>query len=402
MKFSESTLKSKIKIALFFLAVVLALASLFFTRIIVQKIEQREREIAELYANSLTYLANSESVGTDFTFIFEHVIQRIDFPLIMTDANDNPIYEEGGSGYRNLDIDPNMSEEEMKIYLRAKVRELGEEFPPIIVYYPKGVVWKKIYYGNSNVVLMLKYFPYAQIIFAVIFLLIAYASFNYFRKSEASMIWVGMSKETAHQLGTPISSLMGWNELLILNYKNPVKVLDIAEEMSDDLQRLNKIANRFSQIGSKPELKTTNIYELLDEIRRYFERRFPQMGKKITINIIGDKNVKAKVNADLFEWVIENLIKNARDAIENQEGEITITISENENSVELEIRDNGKGITAKNKRDIFKPGFSTKKRGWGLGLSLSKRIIDEYHGGKLFLKETSERGTTFGIVIPKK
>ncbi len=402
MKFSEITLKSKIKFALFSVAIALALASLLITEMIVKKIEQREKEIAELYANSLTYLANSEDVGTDFTFIFEHIIQRIDFPLIMTDANDNPIFESGGSGFRNLDIDSTMSEEEIREFLKEKVKELGSEFQPIIVYYPKDVVWKKIYYGNSNVVVMLKYFPYAQILFAVIFLLIAYATFNYFRRSEESMIWVGMSKETAHQLGTPISSLMGWNELLILNHSNPVKVLDIAEEMSDDLQRLNKIANRFSQIGSKPELKETNIYELLDELRRYFERRFPQMGKKITIEVNGNKHVKAKINAELFEWVIENLVKNARDAIENKEGSIVINLFDNENFVEIEVSDNGKGISSKNKKNIFKPGFSTKKRGWGLGLSLSYRIIHDYHKGKIFVKETSEEGTTFTIIIPKK
>ncbi len=401
MKFSEATLKSKIKIALFTVAVALALASLYFTQLIVEKIEKREREIAELYANSLTYLANSEDVGADFTFIFEHIIQRIDFPLIMTDANDNPIFDEGGAGFRNLNIDSTKSREEIRRFLREKVKELGEEFPPIIVYYPQGVVWKKIYYGNSNVVLMLKYFPYAQIIFAVIFLLIAYASFNYFRRSEQSMIWVGMSKETAHQLGTPISSLMGWNELLILNHKNPLKVLDIAEEMSDDLERLNKIANRFSQIGSKPELKETNVYELLDGLRRYFERRFPQMGKKITIEVRGDKETKAKINSELFEWVIENLVKNARDAIGNKEGAIIIDLKERENFIEINVSDNGKGISPKNKKDIFKPGFSTKKRGWGLGLSLSQRIINDYHKGRIFIKETSEEGTTFGIVIPK-
>ena len=401
MKFSETKLKSRIKIALFLVAVALALVSLYITQMIIEKIEQREREIAELYASSLTYLANSEAIGSDFTFIFEHIIQKIDFPLIMTDANDNPIFEKGGTGFRNLDIDSTKSNEEIKIYLKQKVIELREEFQPIIVYYPKGVVWKKIYYGNSRIVVLLKYFPYIQILVAIIFLLISYASFNYFRKSEESMIWVGMSKETAHQLGTPISSLMGWNELLILNHKNPVKVLDIADEMADDLQRLNKITNRFSQIGSKPELKETNLFEIIDETRRYFERRFPQMGKKITIEVAGDKNARAKINSDLFEWVIENLIKNARDAIENKEGLIRISIFDKGKAVEIEVSDNGKGIAGKNKKNIFKPGFSTKKRGWGLGLSLSRRIIEDYHKGKIYVKETSEKGTTFAIVIPK-
>ncbi len=393
--------KQKVKLLLLAVAVILAIASLFFSQSLVRKIEKRETEIAKLYASSLTYLANSKNISENFTFIFENIIQRIDFPMIMTDAEDNPIYEQGGAGFRNIQFDSTMTKQEVFAELRKRVQQLKSESDPIIVYYPEGVVWKKIYYGSSDVVIMLKYFPYAQITFAFIFILIAYASLNYFRKSEESNIWVGLSKETAHQLGTPISSLMGWNELLVLHYNNPDKVLDIADEITNDLVRLNKIANRFSKIGSKPELKETNLYKLLEEVKRYFDRRFPQMGKKITISIEGNREITAKLNQDLFEWVLENLLKNARDAISEHEGKISFLIYETKNSIELEVSDNGKGITSKQRKEIFKPGFSTKKRGWGLGLSLSKRIVEEYHKGKIYVKESSPTGTIFAISLPK-
>ncbi len=401
MKYSSGRFKQRIKLLLLIFAIILALASLYFSQLLVQKIQQREKEIAKLYASSLTYLANSKNVSENFTFIFENIIQRIDFPMIMTDAEDNPIYEKGGAGFRNLSFDSTMTHDEVLIALREKVQELKKESTPIIVYYPEGVVWKKIYFGSSNLVIMLKYFPFAQITFAFIFILIAYMSLNYFRKSEESSIWVGMSKETAHQLGTPISSLMGWNELLKMEYNNPDKVLDISDEISNDLTRLNKIANRFSKIGSKPELKETNLFDMFEEVKRYFDRRFPQMEKSISISIEGNRTVKAKINRDLFEWVLENLIKNARDAISNKQGKITLKIIDAQNSVDIEVSDNGKGISPKQKKEIFKPGFSTKKRGWGLGLSLTKRIIEDYHGGKITLKESSSEGTTFLISLPK-
>ncbi len=401
MKYSSGRFKQRIKLLLLVFAIILALASLYFSQLLVQKIQQREKEIAKLYASSLTYLANSKNVSENFTFIFENIIQRIDFPMIMTDAEDNPIYEKGGAGFRNLSFDSTMTHDEVLIALREKVQELKKESTPIIVYYPEGVVWKKIYFGSSNLVIMLKYFPFAQITFAFIFILIAYMSLNYFRKSEESSIWVGMSKETAHQLGTPISSLMGWNELLKMEYNNPDKVLDISDEISNDLTRLNKIANRFSKIGSKPELKETNLFDMFEEVKRYFDRRFPQMEKSISISIEGNRTVKAKINRDLFEWVLENLIKNARDAISNKQGKITLKIIDAQNSVDIEVSDNGKGISPKQKKEIFKPGFSTKKRGWGLGLSLTKRIIEDYHGGKITLKESSSEGTTFLISLPK-
>jgi signal transduction histidine kinase len=234
------------------------------------------------------------------------------------------------------------------------------------------------------------------------FIVIAYFSFSYLKKNEQSNIWVGMSKETAHQLGTPISSLLGWNEILKINKSNPDKVEDISEEINNDLQRLNKIADRFSKIGSKPALVPTNINELLSSVIEYFNRRLPSSRQKTEIKIISNNNSIVPLNASLFEWVFENLIKNALDAIETKNGLITFEFYEHESSLIIDVKDNGKGIDIKNRKDVFRPGYSTKKRGWGLGLSLTKRIVEDYHKGKIFVESSIiNEGTTFRIILEK-
>ena len=211
-----------------------------------------------------------------------------------------------------------------------------------------------------------------------------------------------MAKEIAHQLGTPISSLMGWTELLKLKTSKPREVLNVAEEMESDLTRLNKITNRFSKIGSKPNLKEYDLVEVINSVTKYFEKRLPQTGKDVELIFPDHKPIKLMLNAELFEWVIENLIKNAIDAIGSRKGKILVSLHVNTTSVEIEVSDNGKGINPKNKKSIFKPGYSTKSRGWGLGLSLSKRIVENYHNGKLMLKSSiPNEGTTFLIFLNK-
>jgi signal transduction histidine kinase len=195
---------------------------------------------------------------------------------------------------------------------------------------------------------------------------------------------------------------MGWLEMLKMNYNDPNKVLDISEEIGNDVERLNKITNRFSKIGSKPDLKEANLYKEIVKVVDYFNRRLPQSGKAVELKIDGNKNLNVKINSELFDWVIENLIKNSLDSIENKNGFILIKISQSNKYAEIEITDNGKGIDIKNRKEIFRPGFSTKKRGWGIGLSLSKRIIEGYHNGKIFLKSSVlGQGTTFKILLRK-
>ncbi len=397
----------KLKYLLISIAIVITFATFYYTQNLVKELQKSEREIVELYAKSLEFIANSNPAGNeDFTFIFENIIKRINFPLILTDANNNASIYQLGSSVKNVEIDSTLSQEKLQIFLNNKVKELSNIHPPITVSYKDSSdsirILNKIYYGNSDVVQKLQYYPFLQIIFALLFLTISYLSFSYLKKNEQSNIWVGMAKEIAHQLGTPISSLMGWTELLKMKYKKPEEVLYVSNEMESDLTRLNKITNRFSKIGSKPILKEKNIGSAIYNVIKYFKKRLPQTGKDVELIFNETKDIVTKLNSELFEWVIENLIKNAIDAIGSNKGKIIISLSETDDKIIIEVSDNGKGISSKHKKDIFKPGYSTKNRGWGLGLSLSKRIIEDYHKGKLILKSSVQNeGTVFKITLPK-
>jgi len=402
MKMSGGPASFNIKIILLILGIAIAGGTLFFTHDLVQRLQERERQIAELYAKSLEYIADPNVNSFDITFIFENIVKRIDFPLILTDADDNVIFQGFDVGVRNLEIDTSLTEDELQEFLQEKVEELKKQHAPIEVTFDGTTVWRKIYYGDSELVRSLILFPYLQISFAIFFVLIAYFSFSYMKKTEQSNIWVGMAKETAHQLGTPISSLMGWAEMLKLYHNNPDKVIDTADEIENDLSRLNKVTQRFSKIGSKPELKEESLFELLTRIINYFNRRLPSSSQNLKMIIDGPEDLSVKINSELFEWVIENLVKNALDAIEHKQGEIIFRYYIEGNFVHLEVSDNGKGIEYKRRKDIFRPGYSTKRRGWGLGLSLTKRIIENYHHGKIFVKESViGKGTTFKILLQK-
>lgn len=400
MKMTGGPASMNIKLALIIIGATIALGTLYYTQNLVGRLQQREKDIVQLYASSLEYGASTETINADFTFVFQNIIERIDFPLILTNQNDQVNSSGIVSGYKNIEHDPKLPDQKLKIFLQEKVIELSKQHAPILVKSPSGTILQKIYYGDSDIIQRLRFYPYLQILFALVFLIIAYTSFSYVKKSEQRNIWVGMSKETAHQLGTPISSLMGWNEMLKMNYSNHDKVLDISDEISSDLTRLSKITKRFSKIGSKPELIDENPYEIIVNVINYFQRRLPQLGKNVLISIAGDKEQKVKLNIELFEWVIENLIKNALDAIDNKEGKITFKVEHNRNKIEIEVTDNGKGIENNRRKDIFRPGYSTKRRGWGLGLSLSKRIIEDYHNGKIFVKQSIINvGATFKIIL---
>ncbi len=393
-----------IKLILLLIALTITAGTFYYTQHLVNDLQESERQIVELYANSLRFISTSNnSSSEDHTFVFENIIKRINFPLILTDSDDNPIANQIGRGNKNIDIDTTLSEEELQNFLKEKVKELGNEHPPIDVTYKDSIFLGRIYYGNSDVIQRLKYYPFLQVLFAFFFVTIAYISFSYIKKTEQSNIWVGMAKEIAHQLGTPISSLMGWTELLKLKYKKPEEVINVANEMESDLTRLNKITNRFSKIGSRPSLKEYNVVEVIKSVTKYFEKRLPQTGKNVQLIFNQKEPILLNLNAELFEWVIENLIKNAIDAIGSKKGKIEISVTENDKSVEITVKDNGKGINPKKKKAVFKPGYSTKSRGWGLGLSLSKRIIEDYHKGKLLLLNSiPDEGTTFGIYLNKK
>ena len=401
MKMSGGPASINLKILLLVIALIIAAGTLYYTQNLVSKLQEKEREIVELYAKGIEYIANSSNPNEDITFLFDNIIKPIDFPLVLSDADDNVnIYNR--TDLRNIEIDSAFTEEEFNEFISKKMKEMDERHSPIFVTYEDTLVLTKIHYGDSELIERLRYYPYIQIIIAALFIVIGYVGFSSIKRSEQSNIWVGMAKETAHQFGTPISSLMGWLEMLKINYKDSDKVLDISEEINDDVEKLNKITYRFSKIGSKPELKRMVVYEDLKKVTDYFERRLPQTGKTVNLTIEGDKEVCAALNPELFDWVIENLIKNALDAIDTKEGSIKIVVETVRKNVEIEVSDSGKGIDLKRRKDVFRPGYSTKKRGWGLGLSLSKRIIEGYHGGKIFVKSSIQgEGTVFKVVLKK-
>lgn len=401
MKMSGGPASVNIKIILLLIALVIAAGTLYYTQSLVSKLQEKERQIVELYAKGIEYIANTTNPEADITFLFDNIIKPIDFPLIITVGEEDYNFV-SKSDVRNVKYDTTLTDEELKEYFVNLIKEMDAVHQPIVVAYEDTIILQKIHYGDSELITQLKYYPYLQITIAALFIIIGYIGFSHIKKSEQSNIWVGMAKETAHQFGTPISSLMGWLEMLKLNYKDPDKVLDIGEEINNDVEKLNRITYRFSKIGSTPELKPHKVFEEAKKVIDYFNRRLPQTGKIVELNVTGDQDAEVSLNPELFEWVLENLIKNALDAIENKNGKIDISVSCTNKNVEIEVTDNGKGIDLKRRKDIFRPGYSTKRRGWGLGLSLSKRIVEGYHGGKIFVKNSVPgEGTTFKIILNK-
>jgi two-component sensor histidine kinase len=392
-------ISDRFKTLVYILGAALIIILMFYTQSIVQKLRGQSRNILEFYAN-----LNSRAIAEDnveyLNFIFEQIIKKTNFPIINTDKDKNPSYWEG------ISVSPTDRSPEAIKAVKKIITKMEKEFDPISIPnpFPKsgGPILGYLYYGDSNLITQLIWLPYVEIGAVGLFVLIAYLGFSSIKKSEQQFIWVGMAKETAHQLGTPLSSLMGWTELMKADYDKE-NTRNIIPEMENDIKRLYKVAARFSQIGSQTDLKKQNIIPILSEVVNYFKRRLPQMGKKIDIIESYSDVQHVYINKDLFEWVIENLIKNSLDALEKEKGIITIslgTLDEKSSKIYIDVKDNGKGITLKNRRRIFRPGFSTKKRGWGLGLNLSQRIIEEYHHGKLLIKETKiGEGTCMRIII---
>lgn len=400
---------ANIKITLLIIGVIIIIATLIYTQILAAEILQREREIANLYAKSIEFIANDESQSGEYNFVFTTVVNSntINFPIIVTDAKTRkPTFT------KNIDLDSLQPKEDINLQLADMIQEMDEVNKPIKVSYQDSIVLSYVHYGQSELVTRLKILPIIEFLVGGVFIFLGYFGFNYIKRTEQSNIWVGLSKETAHQLGTPLSSLMGWNELIKVNTTNPERVKALSTDMSNDIERLTKIANRFSKIGSTPDLKPENLYNVISRVVDYFQKRIPRMStgtfnkdeqkRKINLEVTGSQTTAALINKDLFEWVIENLIKNALDAIENSAGSITINIEDKGGHINIDVKDTGKGVDMKFSKDIFRPGFSTKQRGWGLGLSLSKRIIETYHKGKLTLKYSEQNvGTTFRIKLKK-
>ena len=401
--FSSDRAKVNFKAFLFLLGILLIISGIWYSQNLVSILEKQATEYVKFRIKFLEVSLNNPTSNTDINFLFNEVIQHADYPLIYTDTQNNP------RSWRNIspEIDNKPIEQFTKkdsTILFKALERIKKENPPIPIKYQNKVVLGYYYYGYPKVIYRLRIFPYLAVTAAVLFGLLGYLGFSYIKKNEQQSIWVGMAKETAHQLGTPLSSIAGWVELLAMSDAHKETAI---KEIQNDLARLTKIANRFSKIGSKPELKPVNIRQLIENVVSYYERRLPNMQKKVRIQTsFSAENIVLNVNEELFEWVLENLLKNAIDSVlPSRDGLIGINVQvDNEkNLVIIDVADNGRGIQSQNKRHIFRPGFSTKKRGWGLGLSLARRIIENYHGGKLFLKETKiNQGSVFRIILKRR
>lgn len=374
------------------ISVLISIGSIYYTNVLVEQLKQRERQQVELFAKALEYTLNDES-NDNILFITDEIIfKNNSIPTIW-------ITKEGESQYRNIDIDESWSKERKKKALDKQISEMKMLYEPIkMTYRENGIVedYGYVYYKNSFLLKQLIAYPYIQLSVIAIFGFIAYLAFNYSRAAEQNRVWVGLAKETAHQLGTPLSSLMAWIEVIRedpeMNKKNMV------EELEKDIQKLRIVTERFSSIGSTPTLKNENVVMLINNVVNYLR---PRVSSKIKIEVFTlSENITAMVHAPLFEWVVENLCKNAVDAMGNT-GTIAIKILRgSEGKIFIDISDTGKGIPRSKIDMVFRAGFTTKKRGWGLGLTLAKRIIDTYHNGKIFVKSSEENlGTTFRIAL---
>lgn len=386
--------KSIYKTLALFIAILISIVSILYTNDLVNNLKEREERLISLYAKTIEYVAN-ESGNDNLTFLNQEILsQNNSVPLIVTDVEQKPLF------VRNVEIPPKLTPLQIEEFLLDELKTMRSEYEPLEITLkgPNGEEfgYQYLYYRNSWLIYQLKYYPYAQLSVISIFVLLAYLAFNYSRTAEQNRVWVGMAKETAHQLGTPLSSLMAWHEYL---KSNPHLEADpMVEEMNKDIQKLETITARFSSIGSIPVLKQENITDIVRSVVSYLQKR---ISSRVQIEIISvNDSLMASINKPLFDWVIENLCKNAVDAMSGI-GKIEITISRQPDSnIVIDIRDEGKGIAKSKFKQVFQPGFTTKKRGWGLGLTLAKRIIENYHKGKIFIKESApDAGTTFRIIL---
>ncbi len=366
------------------MAIVIGVSSLLYTQNLINKLKSEEKKKVEQWAEA-TRLIESTEDALLLTFLFSIIEENNTVPVILTDENFRI------NGFRNFD--PEKSEDQG--YLTEQLIKMREKQEPLIITFGDGMK-NYIFYYESTILTKLRYYPYIQLTVIILFIAISYLAFSMSRKAEQNQVWVGMSKETAHQLGTPTSSLAGWAELLKMNYPGS----EIPDELARDVARLEKITDRFSKIGSKPELSDENLFAIISGSIDYLKLR---SGSKVEyiIDDRADKNLMVPMNPSLFEWVLENLFKNAVDAMYGK-GKITITISDNPTGVTIDVSDSGKGIPKSAHKNIFKPGYTTKSRGWGLGLSLSKRIIETYHNGKIFVRHSeTSKGSCIRIALKK-
>ena len=370
------------------LAISIVSGTIFYSNYLSRKIADDERRKVNVWVESLkTRSVTNDQAALNLTNVITN--ENTEIPIIGTDEYDNPIGE-----FLNLDSQLVKSDSN---YLKEKVIEFKKKHNCIKVEISKDpLIYNNYYYGDSDLLKEIRYYPIIQLVIIALFVFITLTTISVRNKSTQNQVWAGMAKEAAHQLGTPLSSLDGWVEMLKEKKENE----KIAIEMGKDINRLKLVSERFGKIGSKPQLEETNLMLQIENMVNYIKRRSSEQVKFSIINQ-GENEIITLINPPLFDWVIENLLKNALDAMDGK-GAITIDIKNEPTQIKIDVKDTGKGITKKNIASVFKPGFTTKKRGWGLGLSLSKRIIEQYHKGQLYVKSSEvSKGTTFRIVLLK-
>ena len=447
----------RLKLGLIVFAVGIALASLLYTQRLVDRLREREQRVIELWADAQaevvqaqrqtlnphrsdlqqleTYLQSVEQAPMSpalsrervqryreavdwaqtmpptgaLNFILDEILEPNPFgvpAIIMDSTRTEPLF------WRNVDVPESLGglstadSAEAIERLRERQSEMASTFEPIPIQIDipgesSEQLTQYVYYDESALVTELRIYPWVQLLFVGLFVVVGYLGFSYVRRSEQSNLWMGMAREAAHQLGTPLSSLMGWIQMLRSSDVEASQREEVIDEIENDVERLQRVANRFSDIGSQPKRERQDLAPIVEETVDYIRRRIPQRGQDISLTVELDRPMEASVNEELFAWVLENLLKNALDAIDDDVGEISVTGGRTDEGAYLTVADTGAGIERSQRKNIFRPGYSTKTRGWGLGLSLARRVVETYHDGTLELVETTVGdGATFRIELP--
>lgn len=439
-------LSVNLKLGLVVAAVTIAVASVAYTNWLANRLLEREAFLVRLWAAAQEQLATTEHVNPyidtfheleqqlsqqvafeaperlaryraalawartmpsplDVTLASEIVLEgAFDIPAIITDSTGlQPLF------WRNVPVPDSLiglrpadsARAIMRLQALAAAMDRIHRPIPIRIRFDDLELVQHVHYGESRLIRQLRLFPYMQLFVMGLFILVGYLGFSYVRRSEQRSLWVGMAKEAAHQLGTPLSSLMGWVELLRTDSLTPEQQHEALDEIEKDVERLKRVAQRFSEIGSLPQLEVQPLASVIQNTVDYIRRRMPSLGKQVTLTVQVPEDILLPLNAELFEWALENLLKNALDAIENPDGRIEVRAQRQGHVVHIDVQDTGRGIDRRQWKNIFRPGYSTKRRGWGLGLSLAKRIVEDYHGGTLILVQSRlGQGSTFRITLP--
>ena len=386
------TNSSKIKIGLLFFGLLLMAATIFYSNSIVSQLRQDNRQIVNVYSRIIANTINEES-DANLGFVFDEIIKKVQFPIIYTDRLNNPLYSRNINQHKN------------KYDLNDHVKNMDKNNKPIAIEYydiesNSTILLGYLHFGDSSLVGRLEWLPFLEIAIVLMFAMVGFLGFNSIRENEKRQIWVGMARETAHQLGTPISALIGWIDRI---NTHPEDSKSISKEMRSDMIRLEQVADRFSQMGSHSPLEKLSLTELVKEQAKYLKKRIPSLNNDIELKIKIIDDVYIMGNSVLLSWVFENLIRNGIDSIKQQSGIVELSVTKENDYGFIDIKDNGVGIDKKEWKNIFKPGFTTKKRGWGLGLSLVQRIIEEIHSGSIAVKSSSaNEGTVIRIKLTRE